>query len=148
MWNKYTKPTPEVLKEELDALTYKVTQENGTERAGSSYLDNNYQPGIYVDVLSGEPLFSSKDKYDSGCGWPSFTKPIGREVVVENEDHTLSATRTEIRSKAADNHLGHVFNDGPQEKGGLRYCLNGVALRFIAKAEMEAAGYKDYLQYV
>ena len=145
MWVNYSKPTAEVLKRELDALAYKVTQEEGTERAGSSELDKNYESGIYVDILSGEPLFSSTDKYDSGTGWPSFTKPISDEVVTEHEDKSLFGTRTEVRSAIADNHLGHVFNDGPKDKGGERYCMNGVALRFVSKAEMEKLGYGDYL---
>lgn len=145
MWINYSKPAPELLKQQLDQLTYKVTQEEGTERAGSSELDKNYETGIYVDVLSGEPLFSSEDKYDSGTGWPSFTKPISDEVLTLREDKSLFSTRTEVRSALVDNHLGHVFNDGPKDKGGERYCMNGVALRFVPKAEMEAQGYEDYL---
>lgn len=145
MWINYNKPNQSVLKQSLDELAYKVTQEEGTERSGTSPLDKNYEPGIYVDILSGEPLFSSKDKYDSGTGWPSFTKPISAEAVTKHEDRKLFSTRTEIRSAVADNHLGHVFSDGPVDKGGERYCMNGVALRFIPEAEMEVLGYVDYL---
>jgi len=148
MWSNYKKPGEDVLKGQLDELTYEVTQKGGTERPGSSPLDNNYEPGIYVDVMSGEPLYSSKDKFDSGCGWPSFSKPIIDNAVTEHEDKKLISTRTEIRSGVADNHLGHVFPDGPKESTGLRYCMNGAALKFIPKAEMESAGYGGFLQYV
>lgn len=145
MWENYVKPSSDVLKTQLDEVTYKVTQEDGTERAGTSPLDKNYEPGIYVDVLSGEPLFSSKDKFDSGTGWPSFVKPITATAVTEHEDNTFFSKRTEVRSAIADNHLGHVFPDGPRDLGGLRYCMNGVALRFIPKAEMEGKGYGAFL---
>jgi peptide methionine sulfoxide reductase msrA/msrB len=148
MWHDYQKPTKEELREQMDSLTFRVTQEDGTEPAGSSPLDKNWERGIYVDVLSGEPLFSSRDKFDSGTGWPSFTKPITPEVVTEHEDRKLFMVRTEVRSAIADNHLGHVFNDGPKDSTGLRYCMNGVALRFVPEAEMEAAGYGEYLQYL
>lgn len=148
MWSNYQKPSEDELKAQLDELAYKVTQKEGTERAGSSPLDKNWEPGIYVDVLSGEPLYSSKDKFDSGTGWPSFVRPITPTAVIEHEDKRLFTTRTEIRSAIADNHIGHVFTDGPKDSTGLRYCMNGVALKFVAKAEMEAAGYGDYLQYV
>lgn len=148
MWTNYQKPDKETLKEQLDELTYEVTQEEGTEKADSSPLDKNYEPGIYVDVLSGEPLYSSKDKFDSGTGWPSFVRPITNDAVVELEDKRLFTTRTEIRSAIGDNHLGHVFDDGPKDSTGLRYCMNGAALKFIPKAEMSAAGYDDFLQYV
>lgn len=144
-WEQYQKPSAAKLQATLDEVTYRVTQEDGTERAGSSPLDAIYEPGIYVDVLSGEPLFSSRDKFDSGTGWPSFTKPITPEAVTEHEDNKLWMKRTEIRSAIADNHLGHVFPDGPADRGGLRYCMNGVALRFIPEAEMAAAGYADFL---
>ncbi len=148
MWTNYHKPSSEVLKGQLDAVTFRVTQEEGTERAGTSPLDAIYEPGIYVDVLSGEPLFSSKDKYNSGTGWPSFTKPITESAVTEHEDRKLFSTRTEIRSAIADNHLGHVFTDGPRDSTGLRYCMNGVSLRFIPLAEMEANGYGDFVAAV
>jgi len=147
-WSNYQKPSSEELKQQLDSLTYKVTQKEGTERAGTSPLDKVYEPGIYVDVLSGEPLFSSRDKFDSGTGWPSFTKPITPEAVTEHEDRRLFVRRTEIRSAIADNHLGHVFTDGPAERGGLRYCMNGVALRFVPKAQMQAEGYGDFEQFI
>lgn len=148
MWNNYQKPNKEKLKGELEPIAYKVTQEEGTERAGTSPLDKNYEAGIYVDILSGEPLFSSRDKFDSGTGWPSFVQPIMPEAVTEHEDRKLFTTRTEVRSSIADNHLGHVFNDGPQDRTGMRYCMNGAALRFIPKSQMEAEGYGDFLQYV
>lgn len=148
MWLNYQKPTEAVLRATLDPITFKVTQDDGTERPGSSPLDKNWESGIYVDVLSGEPLFSSKDKFDSGTGWPSFTKPIKPSAVTEHEDNTIFSKRTEIRSAIADNHLGHVFTDGPTDSTGLRYCMNGVSLRFVPRAQMEASGYGDYLQYL
>jgi peptide methionine sulfoxide reductase msrA/msrB len=144
-WQKYVKPSKEVLRTQLDDVTFKVTQEDGTERAGTSPLDKNYERGIYVDVLSGEPLFSSKDKFDSGTGWPSFVKPITAEAVTEHEDNTFFSKRTEVRSAIADNHLGHVFPDGPRDRGGLRYCMNGVSLRFIPESEMKEKGYEQFL---
>jgi len=148
MWINYAKPTEEELKAQLDDVAYKVTQKDGTEKAGTSPLDKNWEAGIYVDILSGEPLYSSKDKFDSGTGWPSFTKPITPEAVSEQDDRKLFVTRTEIRSAIADNHLGHVFDDGPKDSTGLRYCMNGAALKFVPKEEMEAEGYGDFLKYV
>jgi len=148
MWSDYQKPEKAALKDTMDAEAFHVTQEAGTERPGSSELDQEFGEGVYVDILSGEPLYSSKDKYDAGCGWPSFTKTIKDNVVEEKADHKLFMERTEVRSKIADNHLGHVFHDGPKEQGGLRYCINGAALRFIPKGDMEAEGYGEYLQYV
>ena len=148
MWSDYVKPSKEELAETMDAEAFHVTQEEGTERPGSSKLDQEFGDGIYVDILSGEPLYSSKDKYDAGCGWPSFSKTIRDNAVEEKADHKLFMERTEVRSKIADNHLGHVFDDGPKEKGSLRYCINGAALRFIPKEDMEAEGYSEYLQYV
>ena len=125
-----------------------VTQESGTERPWTGpYLDNK-EVGIYVDVVSGEPLFASGDKYESGCGWPSFTKPIEPAHVAELSDTTLGMVRTEVRSTHGDSHLGHVFPDGPQDRGGLRYCINGASLQFIAKADIEAKGYGDYINQV
>ncbi len=144
-WRDYVKPDPEALQTVLDATTYTVTQAEGTEPAGSSPLDTHFERGIYVDVLSGEPLFSSRDKFDSGTGWPSFVAPISPDAVTERQDHKLFMRRTEVRSAIADNHLGHVFSDGPSDHGGLRYCMNGVALRFIPEAEMEREGYGGYL---
>ena len=148
MWSNYQKPSEAELKNQLDEIAFKVTQKDGTERAGTSPLDKNWEEGIYVDILSGEPLFSSKDKFDSGTGWPSFTRPITPDSVTEKDDRKLFMTRTEIRSAIADNHLGHVFEDGPKDSTGLRYCMNGAALKFIPKAEMEAAGYSNFIQYI
>ncbi len=144
-WKSYVKPSSDVLKNTLDSVAYEVTQAEGTERAFTSSYDKFWEEGIYVDILSGEPLFASSDKYDSGTGWPSFVKPISAGAVTEHEDNTFFSTRTEIRSAIADNHLGHVFPDGPKDRGGLRYCMNGVALKFVAKADMEAQGYGDFL---
>ncbi len=137
----YPKPSDEELKATLTDIQYEVTQEDGTEPSFSSEYDGFYEPGIYVDITTGEPLFSSADKYDSTTGWPSFTKPIDSEVVTEHDDGLFFMKRTEIRSRAGDNHIGHVFNDGPKDKGGLRYCMNGAALLFVPEAEMEAEGY-------
>jgi len=148
MWSNYQKPSQEELQKQLDPIVYKVTQKDGTERAGTSPLDKIEEDGIYVDVLSGEPLYSSKDKFDSGTGWPSFVKPITDDALTEHEDRKFFSVRTETRSAIADNHLGHVFNDGPANRGGLRYCMNGAALKFIPKAEMAAQGYEDFLQYI
>ncbi len=148
MWSNYVKPSEEELKSQLDEQAFKVTQKEGTERAGTSPLDKIWEDGIYVDILSGEPLYSSKDKFDSGTGWPSFVRPITPNALTEHEDKKFFTTRTETRSAIADNHIGHVFNDGPADRGGLRYCMNGVALNFVPKAEMEAKGYGDFLQYL
>ena len=132
----------------LSPEAYRVTQENGTEAPGSGeYLDNK-EPGIYVDVVSGEPLFASSDKYESGCGWPSFTKPIEPDNISELGDTTHGMIRTEVRSARADSHLGHVFPDGPKDCGGLRYCINSASLRFIHRDDMEAEGYGAYLDQV
>ena len=135
----------------IDALSpeeFHVTQRSGTERPGTGkYLDNK-EPGIYVDIVSGEPLFASSDKYESGCGWPSFTKPIEPAYVEELEDASLGMVRTEVRSKHGDSHLGHVFPDGPPDRGGLRYCINSASLRFIHRDDMEAEGYGEYLNQV
>lgn len=138
----------EKLKETLSPLAYQVTQEQGTEVPFSGEYDDFYQKGIYVDIVSGEPLFASKDKYDAGCGWPSFTKPIQRQHIQEKADFSHGMHRVEVRSKTADSHLGHVFSDGPQAAGGLRYCINSAALRFIPVEEMEAAGYGEYVGLV
>lgn len=137
--------------EAVAALTpeqYRVTQKNGTERPGTGEHLNNKKSGIYVDIVSGEPLFASSDKYDSGCGWPSFTKPIAEEHVDERRDTTHGMVRTEVRSHHGDSHLGHVFPDGPPDRGGLRYCINSASLRFIPRDEMEAQGYGQYLDQV
>ena len=133
---------------QLTPEQYRVTQQSGTERPGSGeYLDNQ-QPGIYVDVVSGEPLFASSDKFESGCGWPSFTKPIEPANVDELRDSTHGMTRTEVRSRHGDSHLGHVFPDGPADRGGLRYCINSASLRFVHRDDMAAQGYADYLDQV
>lgn len=137
----------EDLKKKLNDLEYEVTQNDGTERAGTSPLDKNYEPGIYVDKISGEPLYLSIHKYDSGTGWPSFYDVI-KSNVIEKSDHHLIYTRTEVRSKDADSHLGHVFDDGPQDKTGLRYCMNGAALNFIPLNEMEAKGYGEFVKQI
>ncbi len=132
----------------LSPEQYRVTQENDTERPGSGRYLHNKEPGIYVDIVSGEPLFASSDKYQSGCGWPSFTKPIEPANVNELRDATLGMVRTEVRSAHGDSHLGHVFTDGPKDRGGLRYCINSASLRFIHRNDMEAAGYGAYLNQV
>jgi peptide-methionine (R)-S-oxide reductase len=135
----------------IAALTpeqYHVTQESGTERPGTGALLGNKEPGIYVDIVSGEPLFASADKYESGCGWPSFTKPIEPANVAELADNSLFMRRVEVRSKHGDSHLGHVFEDGPRDRGGLRYCINSASLRFVHRDDMEAEGYGQYLNQV
>ena len=127
---------------------YRVTQQSGTERPGTGELLYNKRPGIYVDIVSGEPLFASSDKFESGCGWPSFTKPIEPAHVAELTDASHGMIRTEVRSKHGDSHLGHVFDDGPRDRGGLRYCINSASLRFVPREEMEAQGYGAYLDQV
>lgn len=139
--------TPEALAKLSPEERY-VTQENGTERPFTGALLEETRDGIFVDVVSGEPLFASADKYESGCGWPSFTRPITKEALAELRDTTHGMIRTEVRSTHADSHLGHVFPDGPPEQGGLRYCINSAALRFIALEEMEAEGYGEYIDFV
>jgi peptide-methionine (R)-S-oxide reductase len=133
---------------QLTPEQYRVTQESATERPGTGALLNNKAPGIYVDIVSGEPLFASSDKFESGCGWPSFTKPIEPAHVAEVRDTSYGMTRIEVRSKHGDSHLGHVFDDGPRDRGGLRYCINSASLRFVPKEEMEAQGYGAYLDQV
>jgi peptide-methionine (R)-S-oxide reductase len=142
----YTKNEEAIAK--LSPEQYRVTQESGTERPGTGqYLDNK-QSGIYVDIVSGEPLFASSDKYESGCGWPSFTKPIEPANVNELNDGSHGMIRTEVRSMHSDSHLGHVFPDGPLDRGGLRYCINSASLRFVHRNDMEAQGYGAYLNQV
>lgn len=141
--SKYNKDD---LKKILTDIQYEVTQESGTEMPFSSEYDNFYEDGIYVDIVSGEPLFSSKDKFNAGCGWPSFTKPIDGTDLTEKDDFRLMRKRIEVRSKEADSHLGHVFPDGPKEATGLRYCINGAALRFIPKDKLKEEGYEKYLK--
>jgi peptide-methionine (R)-S-oxide reductase len=130
--------------DQLSREQYRVTQENATEPAFRNKFWNNHADGIYVDVVSGEPLFSSTDKFDSGSGWPSFTRPIEKSNVVEKTDRSFFMTRTEVRSTNADSHLGHLFDDGPVQDGGLRYCINSAALRFVPVDELESQGYGDY----
>jgi len=141
------KKTPEALAK-LSPEQFYVTQESGTERPGTGALLHNKEPGIYVDIVSGEPLFASADKYESGCGWPSFTKPIEPANVAELKDGSHGMLRIEVRSKYGDSHLGHVFPDGPRDRGGLRYCINSASLRFVHRKDMEAAGYGAYLDQV
>lgn len=144
-WRNFQKPSDEILKQTLTDIQYKVTQKNGTETAFENEYNDNKETGIYVDIVSGEPLFSSLDKYDSGTGWPSFTKPIDTEHIVTKDDWGLFGKRTEVRSRYADSHLGHVFPDGPADKGGLRYCMNSAALRFIPIDKLAEEGYSQYV---
>ncbi|MCZ7605661.1 MAG: bifunctional methionine sulfoxide reductase B/A protein [Planctomycetota bacterium] len=144
--DKFVKPSDEELRKKLTDLQYRVTQESATEHRFTGEYDKHFEPGIYLDIVSGVPLFSSLDKYDSGCGWPAFTRPIDEEEVIELEDTSHGMVRTEVRSGTADSHLGHVFNDGPREQGGLRYCINSAALEFVPLADMEARGYGKYLK--
>jgi peptide-methionine (R)-S-oxide reductase len=146
MSKTYTKSDDAIAK--LTPEQFRVTQQSGTERPFTGEYNDNKAVGIYVDIVSGEPLFASSDKFDSGCGWPSFTKPIEPAHVSELRDTTLGMVRTEVRSRDGDSHLGHVFPDGPQDRGGLRYCINSASLRFIPKADMASEGYGDYLDQV
>jgi len=139
--------TPEAVSR-LTREQYRVTQQSGTEAPWSGELLDNHEPGIYVDVVSGEPLFASSAKFESGCGWPSFTRPIVPAAVNELRDASHGMVRTEVRSAAGDSHLGHVFEDGPPDQGGLRYCINSASLRFVHRDDMQAQGYGDYLDQV
>lgn len=141
---KYSKPSPEELRAKLDSNAFHVTQQCGTEPPFNNAFWNNKKPGLYVDVVSGEPLFSSRDKFDSGTGWPSFTKPIYKDQIIEKKDHSHGVTRIEVRSKDGDSHLGHVFPDGPGPEG-LRYCINSASLRFIPLEKLEEEGYGEYV---
>ncbi len=145
MNNKYMKRSKEELKKILTKEQYNVTQENGTELPYENEYFDFYEEGIYVDIATGEPLFISSDKFNSGCGWPAFSKPIDRDFIKENIDKSLGMVRTEVRSKNGDSHLGHVFCDGPEELGGLRYCINSASLKFIQKDKMKEEGYEEYL---
>lgn len=131
---------------QLTQMQYYVTQQQGTEPPYQNEYDQHFEEGIYVDIVSGKPLFSSKDKFDAGCGWPSFAKPIKSEEITEHFDTSHGMRRVEVRSKTADSHLGHVFPDGPRELGGLRYCINSAALRFVPKEKLEEEGYGEYLK--
>ena len=146
--DSYTKPNEEILKRNLSPLQYKVTQENATEPQFANEYWDNHKKGIYVDVVTGEPLFISTDKFESGCGWPSFTRPIDQNSITEKIDTTHGMTRTEVRSKVGESHLGHLFNDGPEEQGGLRYCINNASLRFIPIEEMEASDYDKFISLI
>lgn len=148
MNKKYSKKSKEELKKELTEEQYKVTQENATEAPFCNEYDNFYEKGIYVDITTGEPLFISSDKFNSGCGWPAFSKPIIRGVIKEKKDVSHGMVRTEVRSNTGDAHLGHVFTDGPEEKGGLRYCINSASLKFIPINKMKELGYEEYLDVV
>jgi len=143
---EYTKSAEAIAK--LTPIQRHVTQESGTERPGTGELLDNKAPGIYVDIVSGEPLFASSDKFESGCGWPSFTKPIAPAFVDEFRDVTHGMIRTEVRSHHGDSHLGHVFPDGPRDRGGLRYCINSASLRFVPREQMQEQGYGEYLNQV
>ena len=143
---EYKRPSNEELRKKLTAEQWAVTQEAATERPFTNVYDHEFRPGIYVDITTGEPLFVSTDKFDSGCGWPAFSKPISKDVVTEHSDFSHGMVRTEVRSRTGNAHLGHVFDDGPKDKGGMRYCINSASLRFIPENQMQAEGYGKYLQ--
>lgn len=145
---KFEKKSKKELKESLSSLQYRITQEDATEPPFNNEYNSNFDEGIYVDITTGEPLFVSTDKFEAGCGWPSFSKPIDDKLIQNKTDKTHGMIRTEVRSTTGDAHLGHVFNDGPKELGGLRYCINSASLRFIPKKDMDKEGYEDYLRLV
>ena len=147
-WNDFRKPSKQELKQKLTDIQYEVTQQSGTETAFKNAYWDNKEAGIYVDIVSGEPLFSSTDEFKSGTGWPSFVRPLDSKFITLKEDNTLFTTRTEVRSKIADSHVGHVFNDGPADRGGKRWCMNSAAMKFIPREKMEAEGYGDYVSRV
>lgn len=146
-WKNFEKPNTKKLQEMLSPLQFKVTQKDGTEPPFKNEFNDNKRDGLYVDIVSGEPLFSSKDKFDSGTGWPSFVRPIQEDAITEKEDRSIfMRTRTEVRSQLADSHLGHVFPDGPKDKGGRRYCMNSASLKFIPKERLVDEGYEEFLK--
>lgn len=145
---EYIKPSENELKEKLTEIQYKVTQQNGTEPPFKNEYWSNKEKGIYVDIVTGEPLFVSSDKYESGCGWPSFTRPIDKENIIYKRDTTHGMERTEVRSRKGDSHLGHIFNDGPVENGGMRYCINSASLKFIPLSEMDKEGYGEFKKII
>lgn len=144
----YNKPDDQTIRKTLSPEQYEITQKSGTEMPGSGIYDQHFEQGIYVDIVTGEPLFSSKDKFDAGCGWPSFSKPLVDEVIEEYIDRKYGMVRTEVRSRVGDSHLGHVFTDGPADAGGLRYCINSASLRFVPLSQMEEQGYGDLVDLV
>lgn len=145
---RYDKPNIDELKRKLDVMQFEVTQNSATEPPFRSMYDKQFEPGIYVDVTTGEPMFLSNDKFNAGCGWPSFSKPLDERALQENVDDSHGIQRIEVRSRVGDAHLGHVFNDGPKELGGQRYCINGAALRFVPLADMAMEGYSQYIPLV
>lgn len=145
---EYIKPSENELKEKLTEIQYKVTQQNGTEPPFKNEYWSNKEKGIYVDIVTGEPLFVSSDKYESGCGWPSFTRPIDKGSIIYKRDTTHGMERTEVRSRKGDSHLGHIFNDGPVENGGMRYCINSASLKFIPLSEMDKEGYGEFKKFI
>lgn len=147
-YEKYTKKSNEELKQTLTKIQYEVTQNNATERPFQNEYFNEFRKGIYVDVTTGEPLFISSEKFESGCGWPSFAKPLDKNAIVEITDQSHGMKRIEVRGKAGDTHLGHVFEDGPSDMGGLRYCINSASLKFIPKEELEKEGYGELLDSI
>lgn len=144
----YSKKTKEELDKSLTKLQYEVTQNNATERPFQNEYHNEFRKGIYVDITTGEPLFLSNEKFESGCGWPSFAKPINENAIVKVTDQTHGMIRTEVRSKTGDSHLGHIFDDGPVDMGGMRYCINSASLKFIPKEEMEKEGYAELIESI